>query len=50
VPDSLLTPLQSIPCSGHNRILLLPLAEVEYVFSDLAGNHVVTASRRAPQS
>lgn len=45
VPDSLLTPLQSIPCSGHNRILLLPLAEVEYVFSDLAGNHVVTASR-----
>ena len=45
VPDSLLTPLQSIPCSGHNRILLLPLSEVEYVFSDLAGNHVVTASR-----
>ena len=45
VPDSQLTPLQSIPCSGHNRILLLPLAEVEYVFSDLAGNHVVTASR-----
>ena len=45
VPDSLLMPLQSIPCCGHHRILLLPLAEVEYVFSDLAGNHVVTASR-----
>ena len=46
VPDSLLTPLQSIPCSGHNRILLLPLAEVEYVHSDLTGNRVVAGERQ----
>ena len=44
-PGLVAAPLRTIPCIGHNRILLLPLAEVEYVFSDLAGNHVVTASR-----
>ncbi len=46
VPAALATPLRSIPCVGHNRILLLPLDEVEFVHSDLAGNHVVSAGQR----
>jgi two-component system LytT family response regulator len=37
-------PLRSIPCIGHNRILLMPLADVEFVHSELAGNKVVTGS------
>jgi two-component system LytT family response regulator len=39
-------PLRTIPCIGHNRILLLPLAEVEYVHSDLTGNRVVAGERQ----
>ena len=39
-------PLRTIPCIGHNRILSLPLAEVEYVHSDPTGNRVVASDRR----
>lgn len=39
-------PLESIPCCGHNRIFLLPLAEVEFIHSELAGNQVVSAQRQ----
>ena len=45
-PTRIAQPLRSIPCSGHNRILLLPLGEVEFVHSDLAGNKVVSAQQQ----
>jgi two-component system, LytTR family, response regulator len=45
-PGKVAAPLRSIPCMGHNRILLLPLAEVEYVHSDLSGNRVVAGERQ----
>ena len=45
-PGLVAAPLRTIPCIGHNRILLLPLAEVEYVHSDLTGNRVVAGERR----
>ncbi|KXF81117.1 two-component system response regulator BtsR [Enterovibrio coralii] len=32
--------LAQIPCSGHNRILLVPTSEVESVKSDLSGVHI----------
>lgn len=32
-------------CSGHNRIFLVPLTEVEYIHSDLAGVHVCSAKQ-----
>lgn len=37
-------PLTQIPCVGHNRIRLLPITEVEFVHSDVAGNHVISQS------
>lgn len=45
-PAQVAAPLRTIPCIGHNRILLLPLAEVEYVHSDLSGNRVVAGERQ----
>ncbi|QSV14590.1 two-component system response regulator BtsR [Photobacterium ganghwense] len=39
--------LELIPCSGHNRILLLSPAEIETAFSDLSGVHVVTKDTKA---
>jgi len=36
-------PLCCIPCQFANRIKLIPSAEVEYVFSDLTGIHLVTS-------
>jgi len=45
-PSVVAAPLRTIPCIGHNRILLLPLAEVEYVHSDLTGNRVVAGDRQ----
>lgn len=45
-PGLVAAPLRTIPCIGHNRILLLPLAEVEYVHSDLTGNRVVAGDRQ----
>ncbi|MBE9609000.1 two-component system response regulator BtsR [Chitinilyticum piscinae] len=36
-----LQPLQQLPCHGHNRIVLLPLAEVESVIARLSGIYLV---------
>ncbi|MEA3363203.1 MAG: two-component system response regulator BtsR [Thermodesulfobacteriota bacterium] len=36
-------PLRHIPCQFANRVKLIPAADVEYVFSDLAGIHLVTS-------
>lgn len=44
-PLAELAPLRSIPCCGHNRIFLVPLTEVEYIHSDLAGVHVFSAKQ-----
>lgn len=34
-------PIRQIPCVGHNRVFLLPLAEVEYLYTDATGVRVV---------
>jgi two-component system LytT family response regulator len=39
-------PLRHIPCMGHQRIFLLPLAEVEYVSSDQCGVLVVGVQQK----
>ncbi len=44
-PINELAPLRSIPCCGYNRIFLLPLNEVEYIQSDVAGIHVISAEK-----
>lgn len=35
--------LRHIPCQFSNRVKLIPSADVEYVFSDLTGIHIVTS-------
>lgn len=44
-PTHIAQPLRSIPCTGHNRILLLPLGEVEFIHSDLTGNRVISGQQ-----
>ncbi|WP_028455584.1 two-component system response regulator BtsR [Chitinilyticum litopenaei] len=39
-----LQPLQQLPCHGHNRIVLLPLADVESVTARLSGIYLVDTS------
>lgn len=39
--------LTHIPCSGHQRVLIIPEAEIEIAFSDLAGVHIKTAQQQA---
>ncbi|MBC7005911.1 two-component system response regulator BtsR [Photobacterium sp. BZF1] len=39
--------LELIPCSGHNRILLLRPDEIETAYSDLSGVHVVSSDTKA---
>ncbi|KLV04924.1 response regulator [Photobacterium aquae] len=39
--------LELIPCSGHNRIVLLSPADIEVAFSDLSGVHAVTHDTKA---
>lgn len=39
--------LELIPCSGHNRILLLSPADIELAHSDLSGVHIVTKDTKA---
>ncbi|MGR5066565.1 two-component system response regulator BtsR [Photobacterium sp. DNB22_13_2] len=39
--------LELIPCSGHNRILLLRPDEIETAYSDLSGVHVVSHDTEA---
>lgn len=45
-PTRIAQPLRSIPCTGHNRILLLPLGEVEFIHSDLTGNRVISGQQQ----
>lgn len=44
-----LTPkrLQQVPCIGHNRIMIIPLQDIETAFSDLSGVHIQTAQQTA---
>lgn len=44
-PNALRT-LNQVPCISRNRIQLIPITEVEHVFTDLAGVHVVAADRQ----
>lgn len=44
-PIQELAPLRSIPCCGYNRIFLMSVSDVEYIQSDLAGIHVVSADK-----
>ena len=37
--------LQRIPCSGHNRLFFIAVADVEYVYTDIAGVHVMGTDR-----
>ncbi|MCG7499844.1 two-component system response regulator BtsR [Vibrio sp. Of7-15] len=39
--------LEQIPCSGHNRILLLSTHDIEFAFSDVSGVHVATKEQQA---
>jgi two-component system LytT family response regulator len=39
--------LELIPCTGHNRILLIRPAEIELAYSDLSGVHVVSTDTSA---
>jgi two-component system LytT family response regulator len=39
--------LGHIPCVGHQRIMLIPMRDIEYVESDHIGIHVQTAEQRA---
>lgn len=44
-----LTPkqLSQVPCVGHNRIMIIPLKDIEMAYSDLSGVHVQTAQQTA---
>lgn len=39
--------LSYIPCSGHQRILLIAAQDIKVVFSDITGVHVKTSSQQA---
>lgn len=39
--------LQQVPCVGHQRIMIIPLQDIEMAFSDLSGVHVQTAQQTA---
>ena len=41
------TQLQQVPCIGHNRIMIIPLHDIEMAYSDLSGVHVKTAQQTA---
>ncbi len=40
-----LNQLEQVPCIGHNRILLLPVEELEYAYSNASGVHVCTSGK-----
>ncbi len=42
-PRHQVEPLRHIPCQFANRVKLISCADVEYVFSDLTGIHIVTS-------
>lgn len=39
--------LELIPCTGHNRILLIAPADIEIAYSDLSGVHIVAKDTKA---
>ncbi|SMS01384.1 Transcriptional regulatory protein YehT [Vibrio mangrovi] len=39
--------LEQVPCTGLNRIVIIPIQEVEFAGSDLAGVHVQTRDKKA---
>ncbi len=39
--------LEHVPCIGHNRIMLVPIADIEVAFSDLSGVSIQTSERTA---
>lgn len=39
--------LEQVPCTGHNRILLLATADIECAYSDLTGVTISTGSQQA---
>ncbi|MCE0493224.1 two-component system response regulator BtsR [Vibrio salinus] len=39
--------LEQIPCVGLNRILVIPVKQIEYAFSDISGVHVKTNKQTA---
>ncbi len=39
--------LDQIPCIGLNRIVIIPLKEVEFAYSDISGIHVQTHNQQA---
>ncbi|WP_237485570.1 two-component system response regulator BtsR [Vibrio hippocampi] len=39
--------LEQIPCSGHNRIVIIASHDVEFAYSDLSGVHIQTATQKA---
>lgn len=43
--SSMTATLRHIPCLGLNRIVLMDLADIEYVHSELSGVHVVSSQR-----
>ena len=42
-PQYLVEALRHIPCQFANRVKLIPVGEVEFVYSDITGIHVVTS-------
>ncbi|MFI8620903.1 MAG: two-component system response regulator BtsR [Marinomonas sp.] len=38
--------LQQVPCVGHQRIMIVPIEEVETAYSDISGVHIQTATQR----
>ncbi|NLS11969.1 two-component system response regulator BtsR [Vibrio sp. SM6] len=45
---SAITPstIHHIPCMGHNRIVVIPMAKVECVYSDISGVHVLAQGQK----
>lgn len=39
--------LEQVPCTGHNRILILPTQDIEFAYSDVSGVHITTGTQEA---
>jgi len=39
--------LEQVPCIGHNRIMIIPVKDVEVVYSDISGVHVQSSQQSA---
>ncbi|SON50522.1 two-component system response regulator BtsR [Vibrio tapetis] len=49
-PDiSTITPstLSQVPCIGHNRIVIIPIVDVEFAYTDISGVQIKTAEQTA---